>query len=357
MKRRILVVCAQKGGVGKTTTVVNLAAALAERGHEVLVFDLDPQAGTTVTLGVDKRSTPYSVTALLKDDPLDVRDVILPTRTKGVDLVPGHINLTRSEQLLEQMIARETVLRDNTLPGLAATSYDFVLIDTPPSLGLLTMNGLSLADEWLLPIQAQYYSWEGVDQLAKLMLNMTQRLRHPVVLTGVLLTMFDRRTNLSSQTAREVTSLFGPWVFDAKVTINTRVAEAPSFRSTVLAHDPRGAGAAAYRQLAEEVVLRCPPWQPQEHEENATLLAEDPALPGELGGDGERRRAVDLPPHIAEDLARLQPLVDRMLGRASRRIEMPPQAEPPMVARTPPPVAETRSSPAVSAAEDEALWG
>ena len=267
---RVLTVTNQKGGVGKTTTTVNLAVALAHLGMRVLVLDLDPQGNCSTALGVEhRRGTPSSYDALVDGAPL----VDLATPSPESDhllVVPATIDLAGAEIELVSVVARENRLRRavHAHPGVvrpagageAATAaedrLDYVLVDCPPSLGLLTLNALVAADELLLPIQTEYYALEGVGQLVETVELVRTNLNPALHVSTVLLTMFDARTRLSAGVADEVRSYFGDKVLRTAIPRSVRVSEAPSYGQSVLTYDPTSPGALCYREAAREIAMR-----------------------------------------------------------------------------------------------------
>jgi chromosome partitioning protein len=248
------IACAnQKGGVGKTTTVVNLAAYLALAGDRVLVVDLDPQGNATSGLGIDRSATARSVyDAVVEDAPLD--DLVLPTAIDGLSIVPSSISLAGAEVELTPLAQRERRLSHLLAPTVPG--YDYVLLDCPPSLGLLTINALTAADSVLVPIQCEYYALEGLSQLIATINLVRDHLNPDLAIKGVVLTMYDGRTNLSSEVAAEVRHHLGEAVFDAVIPRSVRLAEAPSYGRPIVTHDPASRGALAYRALAAELRRR-----------------------------------------------------------------------------------------------------
>jgi chromosome partitioning protein len=243
----------QKGGVGKTTTVVNLAAYLALSGTPTLVIDLDPQGNATSGLGVDRRALDRSIyDALIHGLPL--ADLVLGTRVPGLDLIPSAPALSGAEVELVGLSARESRLAA-CLDGLG-DRYERVLIDCPPSLGLLTVNALTAADGVLIPIQTEYYALEGLSQLVNTIRRVRESLNPRLEIDGVLLTMFDGRTRLSAQVAAEVRRHMDGTVFDTVVPRSVRLSEAPSHGLPIALYDPTSRGAVAYGQLADEVAAR-----------------------------------------------------------------------------------------------------
>ena len=240
----------QKGGVGKTTTAVTLGAALAEMGYRVLVVDLDPQGNATTGMGINARNLELSVyDVLMRDVPIE--DCIEPTSVRNLFVCPATIDLAGAEIELVPAFSRELRLRRGLEP--VRDDFDFVLIDCPPSLGLLTVNGLAAASEVLVPIQCEYYALEGLGQLLR-NINLVQGALNPSLELGaIILTMFDARTNLAEQVAAEVRNHFGPKVCRSIVPRTVRLSEAPSFGQPIIVFDPTSRGAIAYRELAKEV--------------------------------------------------------------------------------------------------------
>lgn len=243
----------QKGGVAKTTTVVNLASALAERGKKVLVVDLDPQGNATSGLGIIRQDLEVCVyDILINEVPLD--DVRVKTEFFGVDLVPTTINLAGAEIELVSAMCRENKLRKALLPE--KQKYDYILIDCPPSLGLLTLNALTAATDIIIPVQCEYYALEGLGQLLNTYKLVKKHLNNNLELLGVLLTMYDNRTNLSADVKAEVDNYFGKKVFKTVIHRNVKLSEAPSHGMPINVYDSRSKGAKMYAELAKEVVVR-----------------------------------------------------------------------------------------------------
>jgi chromosome partitioning protein len=247
---RIVALANQKGGVGKTTTAVNLAACLAEAGERVLVVDLDPQANATSGLGESANGT--SSYDLLDGAP--VGELTHATRFRNLDLVPARPELAGAAVELAREATGETFLAEPLAP--ARESYGFVFIDCPPSLGPLTVNALATADRVLVPIQCEYYALEGLAQLLQSVERVRGRLNPRLAIAGLLLTMADARTRLAADVAAEVRRTFGELVFEAVVPRSIRLAEAPSHGLPITAYDPRSAGADAYYRVASELVDR-----------------------------------------------------------------------------------------------------
>ena len=247
---RVMAVANQKGGVGKTTTAVNLGAGLAELGFRVLVVDLDPQGNATTGLGIDGRTFELSMyDVIMRDSPLE--DCIEPTSMKNLFVAPATIDLAGAEIELVPSFSRELKLR-KALESVI-DDFDFVLIDCPPSLGLITINGLAAAGEVLVPIQCEYYALEGLGQLLRNVHLVQANLNERLEMTTIVLTMYDGRTKLAEQVAEEVRSHFGSKVCRNIIPRTVRISEAPSFGQPITVFDPSSRGAIAYRELAKEV--------------------------------------------------------------------------------------------------------
>lgn len=252
-KTKVLAVINQKGGVGKSTTVVNLSAALGESNKKVLVIDLDPQGNTSSGYGIEKEELEYDIyDALLNEYP--VEDLIMDTCEPKVFAVPATIQLAGAEVELVSQMARESILKGVINP--IKEHFDYVLIDCPPSLGLLTINALVAADELLIPIQCEFYALEGVTKLLESMRMVKSRLNPDLEIFGVVLTMFDTRTTLSRQVAEEVNKYFGKSVFKTVIPRNVKLSEAPSHGLPVTQYARISKGAVAYTKLAKEVIRR-----------------------------------------------------------------------------------------------------
>lgn len=249
MPTTIVAIANQKGGVGKSTTTINLGAGLAFQGERVLLVDLDPQGNTTSGLGIDRAAIEYSTYDLIVED-VAIEDAIEPSSVRDLFVVPATIELAGAEIELVSMFSREARLGNALKP--IADDYDFVLVDCPPSLGLLTVNGLAAADEVLIPIQCEYYALEGVSQLMKNIQLVQRNLNPQLNIEGVLLTMFDGRTTLASDVVAQVREHFGETTYRTVIPRTVRLSEAPSYGEPIEAYDPMSRGAIAYRELARE---------------------------------------------------------------------------------------------------------
>lgn len=251
---RVFAIANQKGGVGKTTTSINLAACLADAGRRTLVIDLDPQSNTTTGLGVDSHKVGLSMYELLVDENVRVSDVVKAEVRPNLSLLPAKVDLYAADIELVYLDQREYRMR-RALESVKQ-DYDFILIDCPPSLGLLTVNALTASDGVILPLQCEYFALEGMQQLLNTVRLVRDRLNPKITLFGVVLTMYDPRTKLGSEVVREISEHFPKEKFQTIVARNVRLSEAPSFGLTILEHDARSPGALAYKQLAEEVIAR-----------------------------------------------------------------------------------------------------
>ena len=252
MSRNVIAVLNQKGGVGKTTSVINIAAYLAKQGRSVLVVDADPQGNATSGLGVNKQELQVTLYDLLINDDLRLENALCVTSTAGVSVIPATSSLAAAEVDLVQVLAREHQLKNK----LQSSAFDYVLIDCPPSLGLLTINALTAASYVIIPVQGEYYALEGLGQLLDIIQRVRGGLNDQLELLGVLITMYDSRTSLAEQVKTELTKHFNEKLFKTHIPRNVRLAEAPSYGLTILEHDKWSKGARAYKQVTKELMKR-----------------------------------------------------------------------------------------------------
>ncbi|AEM75003.1 ParA family protein [Caldicellulosiruptor acetigenus] len=250
---RIVAIVNQKGGVGKTTTCVNLSAAISKIGKKVLAIDCDPQGNLTSGFGIDKKSLARTTYDVLIGS-CSAEEAIIKNKFENLSILPANVNLAGAEIELVSMIAREFRLKDAI--EKIKVEYDYIFIDCPPSLGLLTLNALAAADSVIIPIQCEYYALEGLTQLSNTISLVRKHLNKALEIDGVVLTMFDSRTNLSLEVVEEVKRFFGQKVFLSLIPRNVRLSEAPSFGLPGIIYDPESKGAKAYIELAEEYISR-----------------------------------------------------------------------------------------------------
>ena len=255
MPTKVIAVANQKGGVGKTTTSINLAACLAAAGKRVLLFDLDPQANATSGVGLGKTEGASAYRPLLGEGVL--LDKIKPTAFERLEVIPSEVDLCAADIELSRMDNHLFRVKENLQPILDSQRFDFILIDCPPSLGILTLNAFTASDSLLVPLQCEYYALEGISMIHRILSQLRDGGTNPrLELLGVLMTMFDGRTRLSQQVVSEVREHFGTKVFETVIPRTTRLAEAPSFGKPIIHYDKYSAGAAAYEVFAAEFLKR-----------------------------------------------------------------------------------------------------
>lgn len=240
----------QKGGVGKTTTNINLAACLAMKGKKILILDIDPQGNTTSGVGVSKRDLEITTHEILVEDNYHPEEAILPTGIKNLDIMPSSVQLAGAEVELIELAGRDKRLKRAI--DMLKPKYDYIFVDCPPSLGLLTINSLTAVDSVLIPIQCEFYALEGVSQLMSTIDIVRKNTNPGLEIQGVILSMFDGRTNLSIQVVEEVKKYFKEKVYTTVIPRNVRLAEAPSYGMPVIQYDPKSTGAIAYMEFADE---------------------------------------------------------------------------------------------------------
>lgn len=250
---KIIAFSNQKGGVGKTTTCINLSAYLAAMGKRILIVDLDPQGNATSGLGIDKDGELKTIYNLIEDE-FTVDEIVVRTRVAGLDVIPATVDLAGAEIDLVDRSKREEVLKN--ILATVSDSYDYICIDCPPSLGLLTVNALTAADSVIIPIQCEFFALEGLTQLMNTIKLIKKHLNPKLNIEGVVLTMKDNRSNLISQVSNEIHKFFGKKVFETAIPRNIRLAEAPSHGEPIMIYDYASKGSQAYQALAEEFLIR-----------------------------------------------------------------------------------------------------
>ena len=345
---RIIAIANQKGGVGKSTTAVSLGASLADLGYRVLVIDLDPQGNASTGMGIRheaRETTVYHV--IVAESPID--DAIVHTPVERLHAVPSTIDLAGAEIELVSQFSRETRLK-KALDPIREGRYDFVLLDCPPSLGLLTVNALTAAEELIVPIQCEYYALEGLGQLLRNVSLVQQNINPDLRLSGIVMTMFDPRTKLSSQVVEEVQRFFGDLVYDVIIPRTVRLSEAPGFGQPITVYDPRSRGAQTYRQLAAEVASRPPPAEPMPVYEDLPTVVVPPVVDIVTPEPATEEDLEDLPvPTVHEVVEELEAEVEVQADATGPKDEVPSPAPPPatepVVSDAPAPKPATRKAP------------
>jgi chromosome partitioning protein len=262
----ILTVANQKGGVGKTTTAINLSAAIAQRGKKTLLIDLDPQANATIAF-FDPAEVPVSMFDVLGDQRADMASVIKPSKDARLSVAPARLALAKLEQQLAGQFDAPFKLKDALAPLLK--DYQYVVIDTPPALGILTVNAMVSSTHLLIPIQAAYFAIEGTDDLLETYERIRARPNPTLKVLGVVITLFDKRTNISRDTHEQIRAVFGPALFKTRIGKNVRLEESPAYKETILTFAPKSPGAQEYRKLALEVIQRVEEDRVASHTEDA----------------------------------------------------------------------------------------
>lgn len=250
---KIIAVVNQKGGVGKTTTVINLTAALVEQGYKVLIVDIDPQGNATSGCGVQKNQVKSTIYDVLVNDE-DIKTVIKQSQHEKIDVIPSNMNLAGTEVELVNAKQREFILKSKL--DLLKQDYDYIFIDCPPAVNILTINALTASNSVLIPMQCEYYALEGLSQLVQTIGLVKKNTNPKLILEGILFTMYDSRTNLSFQVVKEVENHFSSIIYHTKITRSVRLSEAPSFGMSCIKYDPKSKGTDQYRELALEFIER-----------------------------------------------------------------------------------------------------
>ncbi|MFH1655647.1 MAG: ParA family protein [Candidatus Omnitrophota bacterium] len=253
-KGKIIAVSNQKGGCGKTTTVVNLSGCIAAKGHKVLLIDLDPQAHATIGLGIESHTLEKSMYDMLINPSMNFKDVIINTPFKNLDIAPSNLTLSGAEIELVNTFGRENLLKDNLYNYNLTDEYRYILIDCPPSLSLLTVNALTAADYVLIPVQTHYFPLEGMKQLLNSIDLVKKKLNHNLEILGIVPTIFDKRTNIAREVLDGIREYFKDKVFNSVINMNVKLIEAPSAGKPITVYDPNSTGAKDYNNLCEEIL-------------------------------------------------------------------------------------------------------
>jgi chromosome partitioning protein len=343
-RARIIAIANQKGGVGKSTTAVSLGAALADIGYRVLVADLDPQGNASTGMGIRHDAREVSVYDVVVSE-ADIKRAIVPTPVERLHAVPATIDLAGAEIELVSQFSRESRLKKAIEP-VSEGVYDFILLDCPPSLGLLTINALTAAEELIVPIQCEYYALEGLGQLLRNVSLVQQNINAGLRLSGIVMTMFDARTKLSEQVVQEVQKYFGDLVYGVIIPRTVRLSEAPGFGQPITVYDAKSKGAEAYRELAREVAMRPPPETPMPHYDEISVAVMAPMddvvtveEPAPASDDGAAEREKESPEQEGND--------EEKLSAPSSLV--PPEASPEVAADEPEAVRVIEAAPPAKA--------
>jgi chromosome partitioning protein len=347
-RARIIAIANQKGGVGKSTTAVSLGAALADIGYRVLVADLDPQGNASTGMGIRHDARDVSVYDVVVSE-ADIHQAIVPTPVERLHAVPATIDLAGAEIELVSQFSREARLKRGIEP-VSEGVYDFIFLDCPPSLGLLTINALTAAEELIVPIQCEYYALEGLGQLLRNVSLVQQNINSGLRLSGIVMTMFDPRTKLSEQVVAEVQRYFGDLVYDVIIPRTVRLSEAPGFGQPITVYDARSKGADAYRRLANEVALRPPPDSPM------PSFDEIPVTMAPIEGIRTDDEALATEPRVAEEAEpEPEPEADPDLeDQDGTVVDAPREEEAEVEALAPGPEPQVEAAPEVAAPAEDA---
>jgi chromosome partitioning protein len=357
---RIIAIANQKGGVGKSTTAVSLGASLADLGYRVLVIDLDPQGNASTGMGIRHEAREVTVyDVVVAESPLE--EAIVPTPVDRLHAVPSTIDLAGAEIELVSQFSREGRLK-RAIEPVREGVYDFILLDCPPSLGLLTVNALTAAEELIVPIQCEYYALEGLGQLLRNVGLVQQNINQELRLSGIVMTMFDPRTKLSEQVVEEVRRYFGDLVYDVIIPRTVRLSEAPGYGQPITVYDPRSKGAQTYRELAREVALRPPPTDPMPHFDDLPTVVPPAVAETALASppDEEVLDVLEVPTvHELEEELEVTPSPEEPAPPEVVPAEPEPEPEPqpePQPEPEPEPQPEPEPLPPVSSVNEDDIW-